>query len=440
MIRSFDTLAARTIFVSLIGITLMHVLSLWTYEKALDRELSSAHTRQLAERLVTIRRSLTAVPEEERDDAAHRLSGGPLNVHWSRNEKAIPGGAGAEQWGDLTGRLRLLEPELGPEGIVVGAADPKQHDPHVALVSLRLPDSTWVNVSLLNYTAPDTGGHGTLLSTSVMALGVIALSVVIARWLTRPITRMAAGVRALHPGDAPARLAEAGPREVRDLAIAFNDMQDRIARLIDERTRALAAVSHDLRTPLTRLKLRIEDLANPELGQAITADLAELEQMIDATLSYLKGESDDEAPRALDLAALLRSIADDASDLGQDVTLTGPRSQVCRGRHLGLKRAFSNLVQNAVKYGHRARLSTEATDASIVVHIDDDGPGIPTDMQKYVLEPFVRLETSRSRETGGVGLGLTIAKSRIAADGGQLDLSNRPDGGLRVTVSLPKAA
>lgn len=439
MIRRLDTLVARTILVSLIGISLMHVLSLWSYEAALVHEQTLAQETRLADRLLDIRRSLGLVHEDGRDAVAHHLSSGPLDVHWSRGERAIAGGAGAEAWSGLADRLRRLEPTLGVSDIVIGSPGMESGDPHVALISVKLPDGTWANVSLLAYASMQSGGHGTLLSTTVMALGVLALSVVIAGWLTRPIRTVATAVRALRPGDHAAKLAETGPREVRDLAIAFNDMQARISHLIEQRTRALAAVSHDLRTPLTRLKLRLEDLGSNETTTAMASDLVELEQMIDATLSYLKGGTEQETPRPLDLAALLRTLTDEAGDMGQDVSLSGPQSLVIRARRLAMKRAFSNLIQNGVKYGNRARIAIAAVAGSVTVHIDDDGPGIPADKFGLVLEPFVRLETSRNRETGGVGLGLTIANASIVADGGSIAFSNRPEGGLRVTVALPRA-
>ncbi len=440
MMRALDTLVGRTILVSLIGITLTHVLSLWSYEVALEQELTLAHETRLADRLVAITRSLKLAGVAERDEVAHQLSGGPIEVHWSRTERAIAGGPGAEQWAGLAGRVRRLAPEIGADDVVVGSAGRREGDPHVALVSLRLPDASWVNVSLLAYGRPHADGHGTLVSTTLMALGVVVVSVLIAGWLTRPIRSVANAVRELRPEHGVASIPETGPREVRDLAIAFNDMQARITRLIDERTRALAAVSHDLRTPLTRLKLRIEDLGSSETTVGMAADLGELEQMIDATLSYLRGETEEETPRVLDLAALLRTLADEASDLGQDVTLDGARSLVIRGRHLGLKRALSNLIQNAVKYGGRAHIGIEVGPSSVALHIDDDGPGIPPDRLGSVFDPFVRLETSRNRETGGVGLGLTIAKSKIEADGGTLTLANRPEGGLRASVLLSRRA
>jgi len=323
--RSFDTLLTRTILVSLLGITLMHVLSLWSYDAALEREASGARA---------------------------------------------------------------------------------------------------------------SSAHGMLLSTAVMAAGIVLLSVLIARWLTRPIRKMAAAVHALNTDSDAAKIPEKGPWEVRELGRAFNDRQRRIKRLIDERTRALAAVSHDLRTPLTRLKLRLEDV-NPVTASAMAADIEELEQMIEATLSYLKGDDAGEQSRAIDLVALLETLASDAFDRGREVSVSGPRSLIVSGRRIGLKRAFANIIQNALKYGDRARVSVLVLPEAVQVHIDDDGPGIPADKLSLVLEPFVRLEDSRSRETGGAGLGLAIAKANIEAGGGSLSLSNRPEGGLRVLVTLP---
>jgi signal transduction histidine kinase len=327
MMRPLDTLLTRTVLVSLFGVTLMHVLSLWSYDAALERDTADAHA---------------------------------------------------------------------------------------------------------------SSGHGILLSTTVMAAGIVLLSVFIARWLTRPIRKMAAAVHALHPDNESAKVPEKGPWEVRELGRAFNDMQRRIKRLIDERTRALAAVSHDLRTPLTRLKLRLEDV-NPATASAMAADIDELEQMIEATLSYLKGDGAGEQPRTIDLAALLETLVSDSLDRGQEVSVSGPRSQIIFGRRIGLKRAFANLIQNALKYGSCARVSILVLPETVEVQIDDDGPGIPPDKLSLALEPFVRLEDSRSRETGGAGLGLAIAKANIQADGGTLALSNRAEGGLRAAVTLPLA-
>ena len=226
---------------------------------------------------------------------------------------------------------------------------------------------------------------------------------------------------------------------MRDLASAFNEMQGRISELVARRTQALGAVSHDLRTPLTRLKLRMEDTADAELQNAVISDIDEMEQMIEATLSYLKGEDSAERPRRLDLDALLRTVVDEARDAGGQADLNVVPHLVIDGCRISLKRAFSNLIGNALRFGTHIVVSAAPRDTMIQITIDDNGPGIPDDRLAAVLEPFVRLEHSRNRETGGVGLGLTIAKSNIETHGGTLNLANRPEGGLRATVTLPRA-
>jgi len=433
MIRLFDTLVARLILVSLLGITLVHIVSLWTYEHALDQELTLAHETRLAERLISIKRSVNFVPEAQREALAHDFSSGPVNAHWSKTRGAAPGGPGAETWHGLTSRLRELAPELGPDDVLVGTST----DAHVALLSIRLPDNSWLNVSLFAATPSAGGRHGTLLSTSLMAIGVVLTSLLIASWLTRPLRNMAQAVTDLSPDNPRSEVPERGPQEVRQLAAAFNEMRRRLAGLISRRTRSLAAVSHDLRTPLTRLKLRLNDVDQPELQQAMSSDIAEMEQMIEATLSYLRGNETSEPQRALDLGALLQTIIDDANDAGHDAVLITDGPIVVHARHIALKRALSNLVSNALRFGSRVSVSIDAAGEEVSVRIDDDGPGIPQDRIDVVVEPFVRLEESRNSETGGVGLGLTIAKANIEADGGSLTLRNRAEGGLSAIVLLP---
>lgn len=433
---SLDTLATRSILVSLIGITLVHVLSLWSYEHTLDRELTLAHETRLAERIVSIKRGVMLVSSDRRETVAHDLSGGPIEAHWSKARGAAPGGPGIERWQGLAGQVAALAPDLAATDIVVGTSS--SSDPHIALVSLRLPDDSWINVSLFAATRPPASGHGTLISTSLMAFGVILLSILIARWLTRPIRAVAKAASGLSPDGPISVVPVQGPREVRDLAVAFNEMQARIRELVTRRTQSLAAVSHDLRTPLTRLKLRIEDLAEPVIQNAMSADIDEMEQMIDATLSYLKGEETAEPLRRLDLGALLGTIIDHVRDAGHNAEIKVSQLVVVEGRLVGLRRAFSNLIGNALRFGTHVSVAAVAKGDSVRVTIDDDGPGIPDDQLTAVLEPFVRLEHSRNRETGGVGLGLTIAKNNIEAHGGTLTLSNRSEGGLRVSVTLPR--
>lgn len=433
MIKLLDTLVARLILVSLLGITLVHIASLWTYEHALDQELTLAHESRLSERVISIKRSMVLVSEAQREGLAHDLSGGPIDAHWSPTRGAIPGGPGAEAWSGLTRQLRKLAPELAQDDVVIGTST----DPHVALLSIRLPDSTWLNVSLFVASPSGSGTHGTLLSTSLMAIGVVLMSLFVARWLTGSLRRMSEAVTALSPDNPRSEIPERGPLEVRQLAAAFNEMRRRIAGLVTRRTRSLAAVSHDLRTPLTRLRLRLNDVSSPDLQRAMSADISEMEQMIDSTLSYLKGEEASEPQRAVDLTALLQTIIDDAKDAGHDAALTSRDHIVVNARHIAMKRALSNLVANALRYGSRVAVLASIEGDDVHVTIEDNGPGIPENQLTVVLEPFVRLEDSRNSETGGVGLGLAIAKTNIEADGGTLLLRNRPEGGLSAIVRLP---
>lgn len=435
MIRRFDTLAARTVLLSLIGITLVHFLSLWTYEHTLERELTMAHEARVAEQVVGIKRSIMLVEPARREAVAHGLSGGPIEAHWGQTRGAIAAASSNADWDSLRRSILALVPEFRDTDVVIGTG--VGADPHVALISMRLPDESWINVSLFAAGRPSGSRHGTILSTSLMALGVILLSVVTAGWLTRPIRIVSAAVRSLAPDGTPVTVREAGPKEVRELAKAFNDMQRRIADLIARRTQSLAAVSHDLRTPLTRLKLRTEDLPNVDLKSSIINDIGEMEQMIDATLSYLRGDERAEASRPLDLTALLDTIVNDCRDAGHDVTLEARPHIVIDGRLIGLKRAFSNLISNAVRFGSSVRIAADVAGGDVTVVVSDNGPGIPADQLDAVLEPFVRLDHSRNRETGGVGLGLTIARSHIEADGGALTLRNRTEGGLCVAATLP---
>ncbi len=435
MIRALDTIVARVILVSLLGITLVHVLSLWTYQRALDQELSRAHEASLAERLISIQRSVALAPRDQREALAHDLSGGSIEAHWNSSRGAVAGGPGVEAWTGLGEQIRRFAENMTSGDVVIGTST----DPHVALLSIRLPDDSWLNVSLFAASPARGTGHGTLLSTSLMALGVVLMSLLMARWLTRPIREIADAVTLLSPDDAASSVPEAGPREVRHLARSFNDMRRRIAELVTRRTQALAAVSHDLRTPLTRLRLRLDDLADPALQRAMATDIDEMEEMVEATLSYLKGDQPDEPRRAVDLVALLETIVNDARDMGRDAELTAPAHLVVNTGMLGMKRALSNLVSNALRYGTRARVEVRHVGDDVVVTIDDDGPGIPPEKLDAVLEPFVRLEESRNLTTGGVGLGLTIAKNNIEANGGKLRLANRDEGGLSVTVVLPAA-
>jgi len=313
---------------------------------------------------------------------------------------------------------------------------------HQAVIGMRLPDGEWLNVTaqlepLRPWHSP-TFLAAFLLMTAVA--GVLTLWAV--RRLTAPVGTLAEAAEALGRDVNAPPLPENGPTEVAVAAVAFNTMAARIRRFVQDRTELLTAIGHDLRTPITRLKLRAEFVEDDEQRGKILADLEELEAMVSATLVFGRDSRATEAVSSIDLAELLRTILDDAGDARPEVVdklgYEGPAHLTVQARSLSLKRALVNLVANAVNYGASARVRLKPRDdRMVVVEIEDDGPGIdPAEMDR-VFEAFHRGEPSRNRETGGVGLGLPIARNIMRAHGGDITLANRPTGGIKATVTLP---
>ncbi len=435
-----DTIAGRTVAVLLIGLIVFQAVSICAYQIGLDSEVDLTNEARLAERLVTIKRALAGLPPTDREKTAHSLSGGPLEVHWSAVPLTVDSGHAVDRTEGLRRRLLALAPEMGSSGLIIGAPSPlsdKPADPHLLHVSMRIADASWANFSVTRL----TGSHGSLssivASTSLMAIGVLLLSILLLRSVTRPLRELASATQRLYVDGDPKAIAVSGPREIRELAAAFNELQQRVKKLIDDRTLTLAAISHDLKTPLTRAQLRVEYLDNAELRHQINGDLAEMLAMVESTLAFLKGDQTGEPVQDFDLKAILESICDDLTDAGHQVTFSPTRTIVLRGRHLALKRAFSNVISNAVKYAATVVVTVANRDGAVEVLVDDDGPGIPADHREAVFQPFYRIEASRNRATGGTGLGLTVARTIIRSHGGDVTLHDAPSGGLRVRVSLP---
>ena len=436
-----DTIGGRIVLVLLLGLMAFHLGSLWLHQIGTEAILGTTREVQLAERLVAAKRAVAELPAEERDRTAHALSSASLDMHWTLTPTVQPVQASSARIETLRSRLGELVPELGAAGLrsgygEVGVAD-SEASRHLLLGALPLPDGSWLNFSaaLFRPTAPE---HATLLSTTAMAVGILLLGLLVVRLIGRPLRALSdAADRFGGPGPV-VPVPEGGPREVRHAAQAFNRMQGRIDRLIADRTQALAAVSHDLRTPIARLRLRAGFVEDGEAARAIDADLDEMEAMIDSTLAYLRGETEGELRKPADVVAMIETLCDAAADAGAAVTYAGPSQARLVCSPVTLKRAFSNLIDNAVKYGGGARVSLDDQGRELVVRIEDDGPGIPEADMQMVFEPFRRLETSRNRGTGGSGLGLTIARRAVEQHDGTLQLSNRPDGGLLALVRLPR--
>ena len=277
------------------------------------------------------------------------------------------------------------------------------------------------------------------LTLAALTLGLGLLALLIARWVTASLARFAAAADRLGGDAAAPPLPEEGPEEIRRAAQAFNRMQRRIRRFVEERLYAMAAASHDLRTPITRLKLRAEFVEDEEQRTKMLRDLDEMEAILSSTIAFVREEAGDEPRTRLDLAALLAQVCENVRDGGHAVTLAVPGPLPMEGRAVALRRAFANLIGNAVTYGVSADVRAERRGSQLVVVIDDHGPGIPEAEHEKVFAPFYRLESSRSRATGGTGLGLTVAQTIVRAHGGDIALENRPEGGLRQIVTLASA-
>jgi signal transduction histidine kinase len=277
---------------------------------------------------------------------------------------------------------------------------------------------------------------------AVIAVGMIG-SIWSVSLATKPLSRLSEAADRFGADVHAPPLAETGPREVKHAAAAFNRMQRRLRQFVTDRTRMLAAISHDLRTPLTRMRLRAEMMDEGEPRTKILADLQEMEDMVGATLAFARDENADEPSRPIDLAALLETIAADARDMDQQVSLhpaSGPNgagSLPVLMRPRTFKRAIVNIIDNAVRYAGGAEIEVSRDRDEAVIRIADHGPGIPEAERENVLRPFYRCEGSRSRDTGGIGLGLSIASDTISAHGGKMALSETPGGGLTVEVRLP---
>lgn len=279
-----------------------------------------------------------------------------------------------------------------------------------------------------------------------LTLGAVVLVAFVAvRWATRPLKQLADAANAFaHDLDAPS-IAEEGPSEVRQAAQAFNFMQQRLRQLVVERGRALAAVSHDLRTPLTRMRLRAELVDDPALQTQLIADIAAMQGMVNSVLAYLRGLEDSEAAQPIDMEALLSSLVEDERSVGRPVEFDeGPRDAPKAAPFVGklslLRRAVSNLVDNALAHGSRVQVSLAASPGKLEILVEDDGPGIPSQDLHRVMDAYVRLDSARALDSGGVGLGLAIARDAAAYHGGQLRLANREAGGLRAVLELPLSA
>jgi signal transduction histidine kinase len=323
------------------------------------------------------------------------------------------------------------------------AHDGRLADDHFVIapfsISVQQPDGRWMIIEPKHTFRPNPWQQQLMLWLALSIVALIPLAYLFSRRLAAPIAVFAKAAERLGRDPHAEPLNLQGPAEIEVAVTAFNEMQERLARYVNDRTAMVGAIAHDLRTPLTRIRFRLEEAPEPIRAKMI-ADIAEMEAMISGTLAFVRDASKRADRSKLELSSLLESLADEMSETGLDVTVEHAERVVVEGDSIDLRRLFNNLLENAVKFGGGAKVGVSADHECAVVEIADKGPGIPDAELERVFEPFYRREASRSRDTGGIGLGLPVVRSIARAHGGDATLHNRPGGGLTARVSLPLGA
>jgi signal transduction histidine kinase len=441
-----------------IGITLLIIVLLILHERR-ELELWRSGASSATRSIVGLTTSLAKLPPDERRVAIAEYA---ASTRRPPDERRGPAPQRAEILAMEAAFARQLRTQLGPQYTVEivrarrGAGNvirlnnepPNAQRPEPGArmgppgmrmfdVNIGMPDGVRV---VFRTAAPQPGPPLPRLIFLQLAVVTAVLAVVLyvmTRSITRPLSALAEAADQIGRGAAVAPLAERGARELRDATRAFNNMQDRMRRYLDSRTRVLAAMSHDLRTPLTRLRLRVESIEDAPLRERFTADLDHMTEMVNGALSMFRDLNDTESSVPLDIDALLAMLQQEFTELNASVTISGRAERPIAAKPNALKRCLTNLLRNAVDYGARAHV--EVTDGpQLILRIRDEGPGIPAESLEHVFEPFYRVESSRNRDSGGTGLGLSIARDIAQAHGGTIQLANLPVRGLEVTLTLPR--
>jgi signal transduction histidine kinase len=453
------SLFGQTLLILLVGLVVSHAVGSWIFTADREQAVRAVGGFATAQRIANLTRLVQDTPLEARQRIVASLSDQTFRVTLSAQAITTQSGDDDPFVAQAIREFLVDQLALGPtrQARVSASArgrpsfgpwhrmgyGPMMHgfggfaDFRDLRVSIPLADGAWLSFA----TALPAGGPAFsaqfLLSMAIMGLIILAVSVWAVRRVTAPLASLATAAERLGHDVNAAPLAETGTDETRQAARAFNDMQMRLRGLIENRTRLLAAISHDLRTPLTLLRLRAEAVENVHERDKMLSTIAEMDAMIAATLMFARDQNADEPKRPTDLTSLLQSIVNDMRDAGLAVQMHEAEPIVYECQPAALKRAIRNLLDNAVKYGKSGTLEIHRLTKAIEIAIDDEGPGVPQQELTRVLEPFYRLEQSRSRETGGVGLGLAIAQAIVQSHGGTLRLTNRPTGGLCATIVLP---
>ena len=304
-------------------------------------------------------------------------------------------------------------------------------------IAIQLKDGRWLNVASRFHPTPPFWSVANLISLVITGGLLVLLSIFMIRRITKPLSQLTQAAKKLGCGDTVDKLNETGPEDIKTASIAFNQMNERLERFITDRTNMLAAVSHDLRTPITTLRLRTELMDEGPTQTAFLNTLDEMQAITDSTLSFIREDNSTEPNQLIDLNMMLKTICDDFIMKGKDVNLESETSHFYLCRSLAMKRALVNLIENAINYGKQTQITIEKSASELKINISDQGPGIDEKNIEEVFKPFVRLDKSRNHAKGGMGLGLAITRSIIRNHGGEIILVNKTEGGLLAIVSLP---
>lgn len=453
MMTFWRSMSGRVFLILLLGIVGAALLSLWLALGEQQRNIGQFRRLHAVERAEQLVRTFDALPRAERQpflQGASRL-GLPVEL--------LPPSAAAQAASETTDSdfSSALAEHLGPSYRVRLLADasadcPMPHrrrnvDGAARRASCEVLGVTLRDGSLLRMTMfaprnppllPPHTDFLSYLALFLVSIGILAY--IVTRMTMRPLKQLAQAATELGHDLNRSPLALTGASEIRQASAAFNAMQERIRQHIAQRTEILAAITHDLQTPLTRLRLRLEKVQDSQLRERLVDDLAAMQALVREGLDLARSMDTAEPMQALDLDSLLDTVCADACDAGQDVTLSGHSQLSIMAHPQGLRRCLTNLIDNAVKYGQFARLTVQRGQDGAIIRIRDGGHGLAPDQLERVFEPFYRIESSRSRDTGGTGLGLSIARNIAIQHGGSLSLSNHPEGGLEVQLTLPRQA
>jgi signal transduction histidine kinase len=464
-----DTLAGWVIVVLISGLALSQIVTLAVNYRTRTSTATVLEHFRIAERVADVVRLVGSAPPEQRQGMLAHLTGRTLRASWSARPAiadAPPGDWHAQlfaevvqnalwdvPWHEL--RVSLVEAPAAPPNEAVDVSGwRREATPGVARsvdeiiaqharasvlhLALQLDDQTWLNFEAPLVEARNVDSPWSVPLLALAGLAILVASVWAVRRLTAPLITLAGAAEQLGRDVNAAPLSERGPHELRQAAHAFNLMQERIQRFIRDRTLMVAAMSHDLRTPITRLRLRAEFVEDDEQRRRMLADLSDMESMVDSTLAFVREEASTEAAASVDLVSLVSSVCEDRAEVSFAVGRGVESRLPYHCRPVALARCLANVVDNAVRYGGQADVHLMASARAVTVQVDDEGPGIAAADRERAFAPFTRLDASRNLDTRGTGLGLTIARAIARAHGGEVSLTDRPGGGLRVSVTLPR--